>query len=339
MKPLSKSTVQNATIQLRQGKSCQEVSKNLNISISSAQRIRKDDKGNIPVPKGGRPSKVSERTRRTLARDFDTGELETLKEGQQLVESTEGVQVDKRSIRRYLKMENMKTYVKQKRPDLTKSQMDARYKFAKDHLNWTVEDWKNVMFSDETIISRIGSYGRKFYYKRPGDKNLRPHHVKKTKQGGGGKMMIWGCITCYGPGDACWFQDKVDAVTYVDVLKDYVFGSRDYHSMDPTNFVFQQDNARIHTAKITMDYIKKSNIPVMIWPVNSPDLNPIETVWAYLKKQLDLYRNKPKNMNELWEQVQDIWTNIPSEFLQNLYESMPERMRALYNSKGGHIKY
>lgn len=339
MKPLSNSATQNATTQLHEGKSCWEVSKNLGISVTSVQRIRKADKENIPISKGGRPSKVSARTKKVLARNYTGGKLDTMKDGQRLVKSAEGVQVHESSIRRYLESEGVKTYVKQKKPDLTNDQKSARYKFAKAHLNWTVEDWKEVMFSDESTISRIGSYGRKFYYKKASDKTLRPHHHKKTRQGGGGKMMIWGCITYYGPGDACRLPDKINAVTYIDVLQDYVFASRDHYSMNPAKFKFQQDNARIHTAKITRDFIKKLRIPVIEWPVNSPDLNPIETVWAHLKKQLDRYPNAPKNMDELWERVQDIWTEITPEYLRKLYESMPKRMKDLYHAKGDHIKY
>ena len=152
-------------------------------------------------------------------------------------------------------------------------------------------------------------------------------------------MITWSCIIYYGPGDACRLPDKISAVTYFEVLRGYVFASRDHNFMNPAKFKFQQDNAGIHTAKITRDFIKKSKIPVIEWPANSPDLNPIETVWAHLKKQLDRYLNAPRNMDELWERVQDIWTEITPEYLRKLYESMPRRMKELYHAKGDHIKY
>ena len=72
----------------------------------------------------------------------------------------------------YLKKENLSTFVKQRVPDLTEIHIQNRYKFAKAHLKWTVEDWKNVMFSDETIISRVGCYGRKYYFKHKGDQTI-----------------------------------------------------------------------------------------------------------------------------------------------------------------------
>jgi hypothetical protein len=303
------------------------------------ERIRNRDKKNIPKLKVGRPYKISKESRRYLARQFNVGELETMKDGQRLIQSAERIKVHRTSIRKYLNMEHMKTYIARKKPDLTETQKKARYKFAKDHIHWTIEDWKNVMFSDETVISRVGSFGRKYYYKRQEDKHIRPHHIKKTKQGGGRKIMVWGCMTYYGVGDACWIPEKINAVLYVEVLKDYVFASMDWCGMDPRKFIFQQDNAKIHTAKVTKDYIRKSKIPLMDWPANSPDLNPMETIWAYLKGQLDQYTNDPKDVNELWERIQDIWTKIPIEFIEKLYNSMPDRVREVYRCKGDITRY
>lgn len=339
MKPLQPSKVQDARVQLMHGKSCRNVAKSLGISVSSVVRIRNNNKKNIPAPKIGAPAKLSNKTKRVLAQKFVVGKFDTLGDGQKHVKLVEGVDVAKQSILNYLKQQGLSTFIKQKVPDLTGNQIHKRYEFAKAHLKWTVEDWKNVMFSDETVISRVGSYGRKFYFKKKEDKTIRPHQCKNIKQGGGGKMMIWGCITYYGLGDACWIPGKVDSYAYINVLKDYVFASRDFYSISRNKFQFQQDNARIHTSKLTMDYIKKSKINVMEWPANSPDLNPIETVWAYLKFKLDQYTTKPNSMDELWDRVQDVWNNIPVEFLKHLYESMPGRMHELYKNKGGHISY
>ncbi|KAF9165276.1 hypothetical protein BGX20_000665 [Mortierella sp. AD010] len=51
------------------------------------------------------------------------------------------------------------------------------------------------------------------------------------------------------------------------------------------------------------------------------------------------YPEAPKTLDELREQVQEIWTNIPIEYLQHLYDDMPGRMELLYRNKGGVIKY
>jgi hypothetical protein len=89
-------------------------------------------------------------------------------------------------------------------------------------------------------------------------------------QGGGGKMMIWGCITFFGPGDAGWIQGKVDSDSYLDVVRDYVRQSRDWWGMDQETFIFQQDNASVHTARKVIDFFEENNITILAW---SPTLS------------------------------------------------------------------
>jgi hypothetical protein len=87
------------------------------------------------------------------------------------------------------------------------------------------------------------------------------------------------------------------------------------------------------------EHFYKYKIAVMDWPVNSPDLNPIESLWAYLKQQLDQYDTDPKCLDELWERVQDVWENVPDNFIQSLYTRMPRRMRVLYEHRRAAIDY
>jgi len=55
----------------------------------------------------------------------------------------------------------LKAVVKKKRPFLSKKHRKERMDFALAHQYWTVEDWKKVVWSDETKINRLGSDGRK----------------------------------------------------------------------------------------------------------------------------------------------------------------------------------
>jgi hypothetical protein len=40
--------------------------------------------------------------------------------------------------------------------------------------------------------------------------------------------------------------------------------------------VFQHDNARLHTARATVDFLANQNVTVLPWPFKSLDVNPIE---------------------------------------------------------------
>jgi hypothetical protein len=75
------------------------------------------------------------------------------------------------------------------------------------------------------------------------------------------------------------------------------------------------------------------------WPAQSPDLNPIEHLWNHLKTRLEEYEEAPKEMGELWERVDKEWNEIEPEVCQNLIESMPRRVEAVIQAKGGYTKY
>lgn len=60
-----------------------------------------------------------------------------------------------------------------------------------------------------------------------------------------------------------------------------------------------------------------------------PDLNPIENLWAFLKRRLSVYERSPNNMDELWQRIQYEWKNISDETLHNLVESMPKRIQSV----------
>jgi hypothetical protein len=76
----------------------------------------------------------------------------------------------------------------------------------------------------------------------------------------------------------------------------------------------------------------------MEWPANSPDLNPIENLWSSCKRKLN-EKESPSSMKELWRRFEDVWSNISHEECKVLVESMPARMKAVINAKGGPIDY
>ena len=77
----------------------------------------------------------------------------------------------------------------------------------------------------------------------------------------------------------------------------------------------------------------------MEWPAQNPDLNIIENVWRKMKIELQKRVHNITTVALLEEAIRDIWTKIAVEFLQNLYESIPKRIKQVIKSKGNITKY
>jgi len=111
------------------------------------------------------------------------------------------------------------------------------------------------------------------------------------------------------------------------------------HVIDPQKDLFQQDNARSHTVRVTMDYLEQNNINVLPWLSKSPDLNLIEHLWDQLDKRVRQRQPPPQTLDQLRQMLQQEWRTIPRNNVRNLIESMLKRCRAVLAARGGHTRY
>ena len=97
--------------------------------------------------------------------------------------------------------------------------------------------------------------------------------------------------------------------------------------------ILQQDGAPMHTSISTSKFIKV----LQNWPAQSPDMNIIEHVWGRMKEEA--WKTKPKNIDELWEACKTAFFAIPDDFINKLYESLPNRMDAVLQAHGSRARY
>jgi hypothetical protein len=228
---------------------------------------------------------------------------------------------------------------KAKKPFLSKAHKQARLRWAQAHQHWTVDDWKRVIFSDETKINLWNAGGVK-YCLRKQNTPLQPFHIEETVKHGGGSLMFWGCMTSKGLGYGCQVYDgTMNAVDYIHILNTTFKESLRFYRYGPEAFIFLHDNDPKHTATATKMYLENKGIEVLPWPSQSADLNPIEHVWKYLKVQIGLREQRPTSIYNLWQVVLEEWEKIPLHFIDSLYSSMPKRVEAVLKAKGGHTRY
>ena len=102
---------------------------------------------------------------------------------------------------------------------------------------------------------------------------------------------------------------------------------------------FQHDNVWPHIARLVRDSLQRNNVNVIPWPARSPDLSPIEHTWYEMDRRLRRQPRVPQTLQELRNMLQQIWTDIPQDFVRRLVHSMRRRCVACIATRGGHTRY
>jgi transposase len=326
---------------LEQGLSLREVASKVNVHYSTVSRIKNNIKNNgefVKKHRHGRKRLLSEREDRIIAKIINSGEASNAVEAQDLFNKRFNLNLSINTIRRSLNRSGLVSRVKKKKPFLSEKHMKKRHEFAKKYQNWSVDDWRRVIFSDESKFNVFGSDGRQYCWVKP-DSKLSPVRINPTIKHGGGKLFVWGCMTSKGVGYLCKIDNGLDGELYKQILSDELMETIKYYKIKKNNYIFQHDNDPKHTSKVAQEWLKINKIAVLEWPAQSPDLNPIEHLWSEVSKRIRKLEKKPSCVKDLWNSVQEVWESIEYDVIDKLYESMPNRIKAVLQAKGGYTKY
>ena len=106
--------------------------------------------------------------------------------------------------------------------------------------------------------------------------------------------------------------------------------------------ISQQDNARPHTTRITMDFLNRQNIQVLPWPSRSPDLSRIEHLWDHSGRQRRCRPQQQATIPELEQAILEEWQRIPNNVIRRLRRltfSLRRRVFSCIDCNGGHTRY
>jgi hypothetical protein len=188
-------------------------------------------------------------------------------------------ELSKYAIRSGLRRRGFRRYIALAKPPLSPANQRKRLAFAEEHVEWAKDQWCSILWSDETWVN--GTTHRKVWITRCPGEELKPDCVIVKRRRAKG-WVFWGSFhgTVKGP---CLFWEKdwgtIGAETYCQHIVTLVDG---WIRMNP-GLMFMQDNALGHAAASTVEDLRERGIIRVVWPPFSPDLNPIETVWCWMK--------------------------------------------------------
>lgn len=155
--------------------------------------------------------------------------------------------------------------------------------------------------------------------------------------------MFWGSFFGNEKGP-CLFWEKewgsITSASYTDRIVPLVDGMVTMARNHRHHLIVMQDGAPAHRNLLTIEELHQRGIFPIDWPPYSPDLNPIEQLWNWIKDWIgDRYLDRRLSYNQLREAVRAAWDAIPTSFLDKQLDLMQARCQAVIEAQGGHTPY
>lgn len=215
---------------------------------------------------------------------------------------------------------------------LTKRHRVLRIRWCRQHRETDFSTW---FFSDEAKfeLADCSALRQSWVHRKPDEKYRSScvlHNPVKSRK----SLMVWGCISKTGPIAFSIIAGTVNAQVYCNILENELIPALDRMPIQQRIKVqFQQDNAPPHSALSTQQLLQENAIEVPKWPALSPDLNPIENVWALMKR--NVRSRNPQSIQQLREAVNLAWVSVVTpELCNRLYSSLPARIERVRVRQG-----
>ncbi len=301
-----------------------KIGRDLDISPSTVHNIIKrfKESGGISVRKGqGRKPKLNNRDLRSLRRHCIKNRHSSISDITTWAQDYFGKPLSSTTIRIYIHKCQLKLYCAKRKPYVNSVQKRRRLLWARRHLGWTITQWKRVLWSDESVFQVFfGRNGRRVL--RTKEEKDHPDCYQQQVQKPG-SVMVWGCVSALGKGNLHFCDGTINAEKYIEILEHNMLPSR-RHLFQGRPCIFQQDDAKPHSAHITKSWLRRKRVRVLDWPACSPDRSPIENVWRILKRKMR--QRRPRTVAHLKTCLQEEWDKITPETLHHLVSSVPKRL-------------
>ncbi len=196
----------------------------------------------------GRKPKLNNRDLRSLRRHCIKNRHSSISDITTWAQDYFGKPLSSTTIRSYIHKCQLKLYCAKRKPYVNSVQKRRRLLWARRHLGWTITQWKRVLWSDESVFQ--------VFFGRNGCRVLRTKEEKdhpdcyQQQVQKPGSVMVWGCVSALGKGNLHFCDGTINAEKYIEILEHNMLPSR-RHLFQGRPCIFQQDNAKPHSAHIT----------------------------------------------------------------------------------------
>jgi len=282
--------------------------------------------------RSGRPKCLSPKKQRHLGLLAQTRKQATSSEIAESLNATyPELNIAPRTVRENLQKLGYQVAIPYTTPFIPEAAKAHRISWAESHQR---QKWGKVVFSDETTFQMFSNKTQvRFKGERP-SRGVVKHPFK---------VHVWGAFCARGTIGFHMFTENMNGDLYREILTENLFEQA--QQVLGKSWIFQQDNDPKHTAKLTKALLQKKCPKVLDWPAYSPDLNPIENIWAIMKRKVEKRINKllgaKKSITKevFMEIIATEWGNIGSDMCLNLVKSMPKRLELVTEKAGRKIKY
>lgn len=245
-----------------------------------------------------------------------------------------GIDLSTSTVWRGARKAGLRPYKRVTKPILKYGYKKRRLTFVRAYKNM---DWTTAVFADEKIFSLYTHPNRKNDVVWTDNKqDIKPAPSVSHPQSIKAFVAIWH----NGSTKLFLFDEILTAKLYTKILTKVLLPATN-KAFDKKQWVYFHDNDPKHTAKHTQSFLEH-NVPDFVrkgaWPANSPDLNPVENLWATIGQEVSF--RDPQNINDLKSEIRKAFKKVVTkETLNKLVCSMPQRLKAVIKARGGHTQY